>query len=45
MDGLSARQIADTKGWGLGKSGERKAVAAQDRALEALAAMEKKPVA
>ncbi|MCP3400244.1 hypothetical protein [Bradyrhizobium sp. CCGB20] len=42
LDGLTARQIADTKGWGLGKVGERKAVAAQDLALEALAAMEKK---
>lgn len=40
LEGLTARQIADTKGWGRGKAGERKAVAAQDNALEALAALE-----
>ena len=40
LDGLTARQIADTKGWGSGKAGERKGVAAQDNALEALAALE-----
>ncbi|MET4210621.1 hypothetical protein [Bradyrhizobium sp. LA2.1] len=42
LDGLTARQIADTKRWGSGKPGERKAVCAQDMALEPLAAMEKK---
>ncbi|MET4200031.1 hypothetical protein [Bradyrhizobium sp. LA6.12] len=42
LDGRTARQIADTKGWGLGKAGERKGVAAQDNALEALTALETK---
>jgi hypothetical protein len=37
LDGLTARQIADTKGWGSSKAGERKAVLAQDNALQALA--------
>ena len=40
-DGATAREIADTKGWGSGKPGERKAVAAQDNALEALAVLAK----
>ncbi|WP_247521261.1 hypothetical protein [Bradyrhizobium sp. 190] len=37
LDGLTAREIAAANGWGNAKAGERKAVAAQDRALEALA--------
>ena len=41
LDGATAREIADTKGWGSGKPGERKAVAAQDNALEALAVLAK----
>jgi hypothetical protein len=43
LDGLTAREIAAANGWGDGKAGERKAVAAQDLALEALATMEKNP--
>ena len=37
MDGLTAREIAAANGWANTKAGERKAVAAQDNALEALA--------
>jgi hypothetical protein len=37
LDGLTAREIAAANGWGNTKAGERKAVAAQDNALEALA--------
>lgn len=42
LDGATARQIAAANGWGDGKTGERRAVRAQDNALAALAAMEKK---
>jgi hypothetical protein len=37
LDGLTAREIAAANGWGNTKAGERRAVAAQDNALEALA--------
>ena len=43
--GMTARKIAATMGWGNTKQGERKAVAAQDAALAALAAVEAKLVA
>lgn len=42
LDGDTAREIAVANGWGNGKAGERRAVTAQDNALAALAAMEKK---
>ncbi|MCA1476764.1 hypothetical protein [Bradyrhizobium sp. NBAIM08] len=35
--GMTAREIAAANGWGDGKSGERRAVKAQDAALAALA--------
>ncbi|WP_157158540.1 hypothetical protein [Bradyrhizobium sp. WSM1253] len=37
LDGLTAREIAAERGWGNGKAGERRAVAAQDSALQTLA--------
>lgn len=37
LDVLTAREIAAANGWGNTKAGERKAVAAQDNALDALA--------
>lgn len=40
--GKTAREIADEMGWGGTKQAERKAVAAQDAALAALAGMEEK---
>lgn len=42
LDGATARQIAAANGWGNSKTGERRAVLAQDDALAVLAAMEKK---
>ncbi|WP_200844474.1 hypothetical protein [Bradyrhizobium sp. USDA 3458] len=42
LDGQTAREIAAASGWGNTKQAERKAVAAQDGALAALAAMEKR---
>jgi hypothetical protein len=42
LDGLTAKQIASKRGWGDGKAAERRAVAAQDAALEALADVEQK---
>lgn len=42
LDGATARQIAAANAWGDGKTGERRAVRAQDNALAVLAAMEKK---
>lgn len=42
MDGLTARQIAAKRGWGDSKSAEQRAVRAQDRALEALADVQRR---
>ncbi|MET4033419.1 MULTISPECIES: hypothetical protein [unclassified Bradyrhizobium] len=42
LDGLTTRGIAAANGWGDRKAGEHKAVAAQDLALAASAALEKK---
>lgn len=42
LGGPTARQIATTRGSGGSKAGERNAVRAQDNALAALAAIEKK---
>ncbi|UPJ54690.1 hypothetical protein IVB30_19675 [Bradyrhizobium sp. 200] len=41
LDGLTARQMADKRGWGTGKAAEQRAVRAQDRALAALAEAQK----
>lgn len=43
--GMTAREIAAKMGWGDTKHAERKAVAAQDRALQALAGLEEKMAA
>jgi hypothetical protein len=40
--GLTAREIAAKLGWGDTKQAERRAVAAQDAALQALAGLEEK---
>lgn len=45
IDGLTAREIAAKLGWGNTKQAERKAVAEQDAALAALAALEEKRAA
>jgi hypothetical protein len=42
LDGATAKEIAASNGWGAGRAGERRAVAAQDAALEALADVEHK---
>ncbi|MGM4954353.1 hypothetical protein ACT4MK_03230 [Bradyrhizobium barranii] len=42
LDGLTARGIAAANGWGDRKAGEPKAVATEDLALAASAALEKK---
>ncbi|WP_441280136.1 hypothetical protein [Bradyrhizobium sp. 63_E2_N1_3] len=41
LDGMSARQIASKRGWGNSKGAEQRAVRAQDRALAALAEVQK----
>jgi hypothetical protein len=41
LDGLTARQLAAKRGWGNSKSAEQRAVRAQDRALRALAKMQR----
>ncbi|MET4251967.1 hypothetical protein [Bradyrhizobium sp. 61] len=38
LDGLTARQMAAKRGWGDSKAAEQRAIRAQDRAIEALAA-------
>jgi predicted transcriptional regulator len=43
--GMTAREIAKELGWGETKQAERKAVAAQDAALQALAGLEEKMAA
>ena len=42
LNGMTAREIAAKRGWGDTKPAERKAVAAQDAALDALAEVERK---
>jgi hypothetical protein len=42
LDGMTARQIAEKRGWGDDKSAEQRAVRAQDRALAALAEVQKR---
>lgn len=42
LDGMTAREIAAKRGWGDGKASEQRAVRAQDRALSALADMQRK---
>ncbi|MFK4538030.1 hypothetical protein ABIA00_006213 [Bradyrhizobium ottawaense] len=41
LDGLTAREIASKRGWGNSKGAEQRAVRAQDRALAALAEVQK----
>jgi hypothetical protein len=42
LDGMTAREVATKRGWGESKSAEQRAVRAQDRALDALAATYRK---
>lgn len=42
LQGMTARQIAEKRGWGEDKSAEQRAVRAQDRALAALAEVQKR---
>jgi hypothetical protein len=42
MDGMTAREIAAARGWGNSKGAEERAVRAQDRALAALAEVQRK---
>jgi hypothetical protein len=45
MDGMTAREIAAARGWGNSKGSEERAVRAQDRALAALAEVQRKMAA
>jgi hypothetical protein len=42
LDGMTARELADKRGWGNSKGAEERAVRAQDRALAALAEVQRK---